>query len=150
MDVGDDAAACDGGLDQGVQLLVSSDGQLVIVTSLTPELIRITMSNIELSRLSSVTCRCLGVILLTFRSLEALPANSRTSAVRYSRMAELYTAAVAPTLQGGVSVLRLLLLSDLLPPAGKAPALEMSVDPPDWELQAGSGRPRDGFLFGFA
>ena len=41
--------------------------------------------------------RCLGVILFTLRSLEALPANSRTSAVRYSRMAEEYTAAVAPT-----------------------------------------------------
>jgi len=41
--------------------------------------------------------RCLGVILFTFKSLEALPANSSTSAVRYSNMAELYTAAVAPT-----------------------------------------------------
>lgn len=33
--------------------------------------------------------RCLGVILFTLRSLEALPASSRTSAVRYSRMAAL-------------------------------------------------------------
>lgn len=31
--------------------------------------------------------KCLGVILLTLRSLEALPASSRTSAVKYSRMA---------------------------------------------------------------
>mmetsp|Transcript_30745 Transcript_30745/g.60549 ORF Transcript_30745/g.60549 Transcript_30745/m.60549 type:complete len:240 (+) Transcript_30745:1179-1898(+) len=44
------------------------------------------------------SCRCLGVILFTLRSLEAFPANSRTSAVRYSRMAAAYTAAVAPTL----------------------------------------------------
>lgn len=41
--------------------------------------------------------RCLGVIRFTFRSLLALPASSRTSAVRYSRMAAEYTAAVAPT-----------------------------------------------------
>ena len=34
---------------------------------------------------------------LPLRSLLALPANSRTSAVRYSNIAALYTAAVAPT-----------------------------------------------------
>jgi len=44
------------------------------------------------------SCRCLGVILFTLRSLDAFPASSRTSAVRYSNIAELYTAAVAPTL----------------------------------------------------
>ena len=43
-------------------------------------------------------CKCLGVILLTFKSLEAFPANSNTSAVKYSNIAALYTAAVAPTL----------------------------------------------------
>ncbi len=42
--------------------------------------------------------KCLGVILLTLKSLEAFPANSKTSAVRYSKIAALYTAAVAPTL----------------------------------------------------
>ena len=42
--------------------------------------------------------RCLGVILLTFNSLLALPANSSTSAVKYSRIAAVYTAAVTPTL----------------------------------------------------
>jgi len=42
--------------------------------------------------------KCLGVILLTLKSLEALPANSKTSAVRYSNIAAAYTAAVAPTL----------------------------------------------------
>ena len=42
--------------------------------------------------------RCLGVILLTLKSLLALPANSNTSAVKYSRMALAYTAEVAPTL----------------------------------------------------
>lgn len=67
------------------------------------------------------SCRWRGVIRFTFRSLDAFPANSSTlnkarieapprtpteaarlrrivtSAVRYSRMAALYTAAVAPT-----------------------------------------------------
>jgi len=43
------------------------------------------------------SCKCLGVILFTFRSLLAFPANSRTSAVRYSRIDAKYTAAVAPT-----------------------------------------------------
>ncbi|KAH0450816.1 hypothetical protein IEQ34_021508 [Dendrobium chrysotoxum] len=33
------------------------------------------------------SCKCLGVIRFTFRSLLALPASSRTSAVRYSKMA---------------------------------------------------------------
>ena len=31
--------------------------------------------------------KCLGVILLTLKSLEAFPANSKTSAVRYSKIA---------------------------------------------------------------
>lgn len=44
------------------------------------------------------SCKCLGVILLTLRSLLAFPASSSTSAVRYSRIAAVYTAAVAPTL----------------------------------------------------
>lgn len=43
------------------------------------------------------SCKWRGVILFTFKSLLALPANSKTSAVRYSKMAALYTAAVAPT-----------------------------------------------------
>jgi hypothetical protein len=42
-------------------------------------------------------CKCLGVIRFTLRSFVALPANSSTSAVRYSRMAAVYTAALAPT-----------------------------------------------------
>ena len=59
---------------------------------------------VALIRLSSSSspliarCKCLGVILLTLKSFEAFPANSKTSAVRYSSMAAQYTAAVAPTL----------------------------------------------------
>ena len=44
------------------------------------------------------SCRWRGVIRFTFRSLLAFPANSKTSAVKYSKMAAEYTAAVAPTL----------------------------------------------------
>lgn len=45
---------------------------------------------IKLSNSSSplmANCKCLGVILLTFKSLAALPANSNTSAVKYSNTA---------------------------------------------------------------
>ena len=31
--------------------------------------------------------KCLGVILLTLKSFEAFPANSKTSAVKYSKIA---------------------------------------------------------------
>ena len=41
---------------------------------------------------------CLGTILDFLLSLEALPANSRTSAARYSKTAARYTGAPAPTL----------------------------------------------------
>ena len=45
----------------------------------------------------TANCKCLGVILFTFNSLLALPANSSTSAVKYSKIAAVYTAAVTPT-----------------------------------------------------
>ena len=59
---------------------------------------------VALTRLSNssspliANCKCLGVILLTFKSLEAFPASSKTSAVRYSKIAAAYTAALPPTL----------------------------------------------------
>ena len=46
---------------------------------------RIRVSSSSSPRMAS--CKCRGVIRLTFRSLAALPASSRTSAVRYSRTA---------------------------------------------------------------
>lgn len=52
---------------------------------------RINVSSSSSPRIAS--CRWRGVIRLTLRSLAALPANSRTSAVRYSRTAVVYTAA---------------------------------------------------------
>ena len=57
-------------------------------------LIRVSSSSSPLI----ANCKCLGVILFTFKSLLAFPASSKTSAVRYSRMAAVYTADVAPTL----------------------------------------------------
>ena len=56
----------------------------------------INKSNSSSPRIAN--CKCLGEIRFTFKSLEAFPANSRTSAVKYSNIAALYTAAVAPTL----------------------------------------------------
>ena len=44
------------------------------------------------------------MIRFTFKSLLALPASSKTSAVRYSKMAAEYTAAVAPTLPFAVTL----------------------------------------------
>ncbi|KAG7547760.1 Histone-fold [Arabidopsis suecica] len=41
--------------------------------------------------------KCLRVILFTFRSLLAFPANSRTYAVRHSRIKAVYTAAIPPS-----------------------------------------------------
>ena len=49
--------------------------------------------------------KCLGVILLTFKSLLAFPASSNTSAVKYSNMAAAYTADVAPTLLFALTLL---------------------------------------------
>ena len=43
------------------------------------------------------SCKCLGMILVFLLSRAALPANSRTSALRYSKTAARYTGAPAPT-----------------------------------------------------
>lgn len=56
-------------------------------------LIRVSSSSSPL--IASLRWR--GAMRLTLRSLLALPASSRTSAVRYSRIAAVYTAEVAPT-----------------------------------------------------
>ncbi len=45
---------------------------------------------IKMSNSSSpliANCKCLGVILLTLKSFDALPANSKTSAVKYYKIA---------------------------------------------------------------
>ena len=70
----------------------------------------------------TANCKCLGVILFTFNSLLAFPANSKTSAVKYSKIAAVYTAAVTPTL----SLELIFLLSNLciLPTGNWSPALE--------------------------
>lgn len=55
----------------------------------------ISVSSSSSPRIAS--CKWRGVIRFTLRSLHALPANSSTSAVKYSRIAAVYTADVAPT-----------------------------------------------------
>lgn len=80
MDVGDDSAAGDGRLDQGVQLLVSSDGQL------------------QMPRGDPLHLQILGRVAGQLKHLDIVEVNTKyrnyekkgnTSAVRYSRMAEL-------------------------------------------------------------
>ena len=76
-------------------VLVKSD---LWMCGMTPPPAIVALINVSSSSSPRIASwRCLGLILLTFRSLLALPANSSTSAVRYSRIAAQYTAAVAPT-----------------------------------------------------
>ena len=71
-----------------------SNSARLICGSTPPKAIvaRIKVSSSSSPRMAS--CRWRGVMRLTLRSLAALPASSRTSAVRYSRTAVTYTAAV--------------------------------------------------------
>lgn len=55
---------------------------------------RTKLSSSSSPRIAS--CKCRGVMRFTRRSLDAFPANSRTSAVKYSKIADAYTAALAP------------------------------------------------------
>lgn len=94
--------------------------QIVRVHSPPPAIVALMRESSSSSPLMA-SCKWRGVILFTFRSFDAFPASSRTwaepkpqtqqgtacveqqprrltSAVRYSRIAALYTAAVAPTL----------------------------------------------------
>ena len=94
VDVRNDSSSSNGGLDQCVQLLVSWNNNFV--KNISQENIWERLFQKYLSWIVKLfdaplmaSWRCLGVILFAFKSLEALPANSRTSAVRYSRIAEL-------------------------------------------------------------
>ena len=49
------------------------------------------------SSLRMASCKCRGMILVFLLSRAAFPANSRTSALRYSKTAARYTGAPAPT-----------------------------------------------------
>jgi hypothetical protein len=75
-------------LDERVQLLVSPNSQLQVPGSDTLHLHGRKKGNAVsgLLRGRAVLCqqRCRGGVVRTFRSLEALPASSSTSAVRYS------------------------------------------------------------------
>jgi len=74
VNVRNDATARNSGLDESIQFFITSDGKLKV-------------SGSNAFHLSVILGSYIGVILaclLTFRSFDALPANSRTSAVRYS------------------------------------------------------------------
>jgi len=62
---------------------------------------------------------CLGIILVFLFSLAAFPANSKTSAAKYSKTAARYTGAPAPTLSEYFPVLRYLAI---LPTGNWSPA----------------------------
>ena len=74
VNVRNDATPRNSGLDESIQFFITSDGKLKVSGSYA-------------FHLSVILGSYIGVILaclLTFRSFDALPANSRTSAVRYS------------------------------------------------------------------
>lgn len=73
VNVGQDTTPGNGGSDQQVKLLVSSNGQLQVSRG----------DSLHSEILSSVTWGQRGTALTLFNS----PASSRTSAVKYSRMA---------------------------------------------------------------
>ena len=90
MDVGDDPSPGDGGLDEGVQLLVPPDGQLQVPRG----------GPLDVQVLGGVTGQ-LHHLDIAVRDWD-FGAKDRsgiriTSATRYSRMAPVYTAAVPPT-----------------------------------------------------
>jgi len=70
-----------------------NNNALLICGNTPPNAIVALMSVSSSSSPRMASCRWRGVIRLTLRSLAALPASSRTSAVRYSRTAVTYTAA---------------------------------------------------------
>lgn len=79
MDVGEDSSASDGGADERVELLVSANGELEMTRGDT----------LDAEILGGVTCFLDRQRRSHFlQTKEDEPASSRTSAVRYSRMAE--------------------------------------------------------------
>merc|ERR1719471_898454 len=104
VDVGDDAAPGDGGLDQSVQLLVSSDGELKMSGS----------DSLHFQIFGSVASQLEDLSSKIFQDSRAVDSSSGSH-----------------------------------PSAGKASALEMSVNPSNRELESSPGRPRDCLLFGF-
>ena len=79
MDVGDDAATGDGRLDQGVQLLVSPDRQLEMPGS----------DPLHLQVLRRIAGQLKHLDIVEVKTKYKIYKVGNTSAVRYSRMAEL-------------------------------------------------------------
>merc|ERR1719335_1162067 len=99
-----------------------------------------------------------GLMRFTLRSLEALPASSSTSAVRYSKIAARYTALVAPVTPlaplapfAPLPVIATRRVSVSLPWPPRAllpPLLDEAVHAAHGELQPGLLRARDLLLGG--
>lgn len=83
VNVGNDTTTSDCCFDQRIQFFVTSNSLVGWVNHKTVDKI--------------TSCKWRGVMRFTRKSFEAFPANSKTSAVKYSRMAAEYTAALAPT-----------------------------------------------------
>jgi len=97
--------ASDGCLDESIKLLVSTDGQLQVAGSDTATRRTGSAVNAQRDRHAPNFCERLQAKpsssklahRFTRRSRDALPASSSTSAHRYSQIAAMYTADVAPT-----------------------------------------------------
>ncbi len=82
VDVRNHTTTSNGGLDEGIQLLITADGELKMARGDTLHLLTLKVSMCLLIIQKNVVWS-----IRTLRSFEALPASSSTSAVRYSRMA---------------------------------------------------------------
>ena len=102
MDVGDDSAAGDGRLDQGVQLLVSSDGQL------------------QMPRGDPLHLQILGRIAGQLKHLENVDVKSKYEIRKNGKYlsGEVLKDGRAVDSRGGSNS-----------PGGEGPALQMTVDP---------------------
>ncbi|KAF1758159.1 hypothetical protein GCK72_014617 [Caenorhabditis remanei] len=92
--------------------------------------------------------RCLGVIRFTLRSLEAFPASSRTSAVRYSRIA-----ALKEDLEDFVNTVSGLPVNcgcGSNTSTGSGSLLQETMNTSDWELESSSSAPRDDLRLGLS
>ena len=97
MNVGDDTTTGDGGLDEGVKLFVTTDGELHTSTckGVFGRKQRERHSHLKVAGSDALDLQVLGGVACGAGvrpqkhgfALEVLPASSRTSAVRYSRMA---------------------------------------------------------------
>ena len=114
MDVGDDSAAGDGRLDQGVQLLVSSDGQL------------------QMPRGDPLHLQILGRVAGQLKHLDIVEVNTKYRNYEKKRKylsGEVLQDGRAVDSGGGSN-----------PARGECPALQMTVDPEKRDMMVNSKR----------